>query len=452
ETSIRRINAITGADFETEQIASVVKFEDVEQIIPIPVREGKDQTAVYALVNSLNQIHIYPETYDARVAFEIFLPKFYYYVLKKGETSVNGFTVAKDAEKNSYVATSLWSLDLPAGEIIADYAEKDKTEPISLIGRVLGNRSVLYKYLNSNLLALVTLRETPNTSHVYLYLIDTVTGTIFHRSVYSGAGNAAAGLDSIFVTQVDNSVILSYYNHGPAATEILTEPEIEDAVPTEATAGGKKVGKRRGKANSSAPPNVKGYEITVLEIYEMPKPDLRIESNTYSSYSSFRPSILSQSYIFPNQITAIGKTVTGAGIASREILFGLSTNQLYGVNKRMLDPRRVYGTPTAEDKEEQLFPYRPVLDFNPKEVASHVIEVVGIKKVISTPSSLESTSIVAAYGLDLFVARRSPSKTFDLLSEDFGYVSLILTLITLVIGIQIAKYYAEKKRVADQWK
>ncbi|KAJ3082800.1 hypothetical protein HDU99_001547, partial [Rhizoclosmatium hyalinum] len=145
-------------------------------------------------------------------------------------------------------------------------------------------------------------------------------------------------------------------------------------------------------------------------------------------------------------------TRTGAGITSREILFGLTSNQLYGVNLRILDPRRPTGPITSEDKEEMLFPYRATIDYNPKEFASHVLEVAGIKTIVSTPSSLESTSIVAAYGLDLFVVRRAPSKTFDLLSDDFGYVTLIVTLVSLVVGIQVAKHYAERKRVSDQWK
>ncbi|KAJ3024406.1 UNVERIFIED_CONTAM: hypothetical protein HDU68_008195 [Siphonaria sp. JEL0065] len=451
ESMVHRVNALTGADFVTVDVPAMLSLGSAEQIVLVPGREEKEHANVYAVIDAQNQISLYPNTKESVAAFDASLSSFYYYRVKNGETSVKGYIVEKKGTK--YIGKAIWSIDLPEGEVVADFAAKDRTEPISSLGRVLGNRSVLYKYLNPNLLALATLRETKATSNVYLYLVDTVTGSILHHSAYAGAGNAGPGLDSIFLLQVDNSILLSYFNHGPDRAEILVEPE---TIGTEVDDGANKrkrnKGKKAGNYVKNTSPNVKGYEITVLEVYEMPKPDARVESDTYTSLSTKKPSFLQQTFVFPHQITAIGSTRTGAGITSREILFGLSSNQLYGVNLRILDPRRPVGVLTSEDKEEMLFPYAPVIQFNPKELASHVLEVAGIKTIVSSPSTLESTSIVVAYGLDLFLARRAPSKTFDLLSEDFGYVSLIATLVSLVVGIQVAKYYAERKRVYDQWK
>lgn len=44
--------------------------------------------------------------------------------------------------------------------------------------------------------------------------------------------------------------------------------------------------------------------------------------------------------------------------------------QVYGINKRFLDPRRPESL-NAHDKEEGLIPYKSHLDFNPKDVLSH---------------------------------------------------------------------------------
>ncbi|KAI8841050.1 hypothetical protein BJ741DRAFT_530006 [Chytriomyces cf. hyalinus JEL632] len=444
---VRRMNAITGADFVSESLPeATTKWDsyDGDHLIALPVREEKDHLTVYAVVDGKANINLLPSTPESKRAFEGIMSTFHFYRLYRGKNTVTGYSCVHDVSKGNYLARKMWTLTVPEGEVIADFAERDRSEPISSVGKVLGNRSVLYKFLNPNLLAMATIREeSESSSSVFLYLVDTVTGSILHRTVYNGAGNAFKGLDSIFLVQVDNSVILSFYNHGPAAS---------DAAETVAEAGEfggaeSAVKKRRGSKKDSAAkagqtvPNVKGYEIVVLEVYEMPKPDLRIESDVYSSFNMKKPSVLSQSYIFPTQLTAMGTTRTGAGIASREILFGLASSQLYGVNKRLLDPRRPIGAGTAEDREEGLFPYRPVLDFNPFEVASHVLEVAGISKIVSAPTLLESTSIVAAYGLDLFVVRRAPSKTFDVLSEDFGYMWLIGTLAALLVGIQVAKHY-----------
>ncbi|KAJ3292412.1 hypothetical protein HDU79_001438 [Rhizoclosmatium sp. JEL0117] len=452
KSAVQRINAMTG-----DAIGGIEEIGGSDVLV---LKVGQNGVNVYPIVDTDERVVLYPNSPEARDLFDLQLSTFYYYRIKKGDTAVRGFMVEK-LPGGEYKGTQLWSVDLPAGEVVADYVQKDRTEPISSLGRVLGNRSVLYKYLNPNLLALATLRETKSTSNVYLYLIDTVTGSILHRASYLGAGHAAKGLDSIYLIQVDNSVILSYYNHGPEAAEVLVEPEVKGSVDRDElkeTAGSNKRRKKNtlvskeGNVVRNTSPNVKGYEITVLELYEMPKPDARIDSDTYTSFNTQKPSILQQTFVFPAQITAIGSTRTGAGITSREILFGLTSNQLYGVNLRILDPRRPTGPITSEDKEEMLFPYRATIDYNPKEFASHVLEVAGIKTIVSTPSSLESTSIVAAYGLDLFVVRRAPSKTFDLLSDDFGYVTLIVTLVSLVVGIQVAKHYAERKRVSDQWK
>ena len=101
--------------------------------------------------------------------------------------------------------------------------------------------------------------------------------------------------------------------------------------------------------------------------------------------------------MFPHAITAVGITSTGAGITTREVLckntfklmflfsslisgffqkVGLASSQLLGVNRRILDPRRPIGSLTSDDKEEMLIPYRPLIDYNPRDVASYSLEVV----------------------------------------------------------------------------
>ena len=59
------------------------------------------------------------------------------------------------------------------------------------IGRVLGDRNVLYKYVNPNLLAVMTTglsKMEGDQPLVYLYLIDTVAGQVVHSVVHRRAG------------------------------------------------------------------------------------------------------------------------------------------------------------------------------------------------------------------------------------------------------------------------
>jgi ER membrane protein complex subunit 1 len=66
-------------------------------------------------------------------------------------------------------------------------------------------------------------------------------------------------------------------------------------------------------------------------------------------------------------------------------------------------------------------------------------QVAGVSQVFATSTLLESTSLVVTFGIDLFAARVAPSKTFDILSEDFNKVQLILTLVGLLVALSIVR-------------
>lgn len=48
---------------------------------------------------------------------------------------------------------------------------------------------------------------------------------------------------------------------------------------------------------------------------------------------------------------------------------------------------------------------------------------------------MESTIFTLCYGTDLFMTRNAPEKTFDMITEDFNHVVLILILIAATVGI-----------------
>ncbi|KAJ3107135.1 hypothetical protein HDU97_004828 [Phlyctochytrium planicorne] len=461
DTQFIYLNALTGnfAD-EQEKYGSFRVPGTPAQVIKLPVQEEADGFFPLAVVDKNLKITIVPNTPSAHAAFKTVIPKFYFYLSEGiGSDSIQGYIVS-ELKEGVYVSKPVWEVKFGSNEKLAAIGVKNAQEKIASMGRVLGNRQVLYKYLNPNVLAVATLRETSKTTNLYFYLIDTVTGSIFHRSSFPGAGHVSKDVQSVYLAQTEHSFILSFYNHGPDAAELIVEPEeeipeVEEAVSADAGDGKEKKKKKKkrkaAKKVAMTAPDVKGHEMVVFEIFESIKPNTRMTSSEYSSFSGQRPQVQSQSYVFPIPITALSFTDTKAGITSRELIVGLANNQVYGVSKRLLDSRRPMGAPTADDREEMLVPYRPILDYNPKEVISYHLEVAGVSKIVSSPSEIESTSLVAAYGLDVFLSRRSPSKVFDVLSEDFNYASLILTVIALLIGIQVAKYFAARKRLGDQW-
>ena len=97
--------------------------------------------------------------------------------------------------------------------------------------------------------------------------------------------------------------------------------------------------------------------------------------------------------------------------------------------------------PTKLEIEEQLIPYDPMLPTDPKWVLSQGDNVLSPAKAAfsATSTILESTSLVLAYGLDLLAARVAPSRTFDILGEDFNKLQLVLVLAGLFGGIAITQ-------------
>ena len=48
---------------------------------------------------------------------------------------------------------------------------------------------------------------------------------------------------------------------------------------------------------------------------------------------------------------------------------------------------------------------------------------------------MESTSLVLAYGIDIFGTRVTPSAAFDILGKAFNKLSLVATVAALAVGV-----------------
>jgi len=74
-----------------------------------------------------------------------------------------------------------------------------------------------------------------------------------------------------------------------------------------------------------------------------------------------------------------------------------------------------------------------------------------VRQIITAPSLLESTSLVLAVGTDLFLTRVATSGTFDVLSENFNKVQLVLTVVGLAVAIAITKPMVRRKQLRERW-
>ena len=86
-----------------------------------------------------------------------------------------GWSIGRDAER-------IWTLRPKTGSKFTSAISRASADPVSSIGKVLGNRAVLYKYISPNL-ALLT---ASSSNSISVYLIDAVTGAVLHTSSHEG--------------------------------------------------------------------------------------------------------------------------------------------------------------------------------------------------------------------------------------------------------------------------
>jgi len=96
--------------------------------------------------------------------------------------------------------------------------------------------------------------------------------------------------------------------------------------------------------------------------------------------------------------------------------------------------------------------YSPVLELDPKYYLTHSREVLGIKRVMASPSLLESTSVIFAFGHDVFGTQSTPSMAFDVLGKGFNKAQLMLTVVALAVGVMAIRPLVTKKTVEGRWK
>ena len=298
-----------------------------------------------------------------------------------------------------------WSFSPPTGETISSMTTRPSHDPVASIGKALGDRNVLYKYLSPNLILLTTTNSVKYTLTVYL--LDTITGAILYTTTHDSVSSTT----STITTFAENYFVYTFF----------TDPSLSFS------------------NDSSLPP--KGYQLILSELYESPLRNDRGPLGSSPSFSSFGlhpPHVISTAYVIPEPINYLTTTSTLQGITPRALLAVLASSIL-AIPVPYLSPRRPIGRdPTAAEAEEGLFKYNPALEFNPQWSISHRRELLGIKEVVSEASGMESTSLVVAFGaLDVFGTRVSPIGGFDVLGKGFSKLQLIGTVVALAIGTAV---------------
>ncbi|XP_056008838.1 ER membrane protein complex subunit 1-like isoform X2 [Ostrea edulis] len=357
------------------------------------------------LLDPNDQVHVFPEKCSS-VLKRTYRSQFLF-VADRDTGFINGYRTLP--LQKTFSMEKVWTVNLhKKQQTITQVVGKRPLEQVHSQGRVLGDRSVLYKYLNPNLVVVVTEGEIQEqsqkgpSSFINLYLLDSVTGhMVFHCSHRRAKG-------PVNLVHSENWVLYSYFSQ-----------------------------------------KSRRHEMAVLELYEGKD---QSNSSAFSSFSSPRqPLVLRQSYIMPLYISTMATTITEKGITSKQLIFALRLGGLLALPKALLDPRRPL-LPTQETMEEGTIPYIPELPVNAEAIINYNQSLFNVQGVYTSPAGLESTSLVLAYGLDLYFTRIQPSKMFDVLKEDFDYFFISVVLLGMFVVTIVTQKLSARRALSRAWK
>lgn len=310
--------------------------------------------------------------------------------------------------------TVAWTFTPPDSQAIVAVATRQSHDPVASIGRVLGDRKVKYKYLNPNTVLIASFEEKEAT--LTTYLLDSVSGQVLSSVSYEGVD----GTKSMDCAMSENWFACTFFGQYTL----------------------------RDGSNRS----LKGYQIAVTDLYESEVSNDRGPLGDAEDFSSLDPmgvptppvlpTVVSQTLILSGPVEGLTVTQTRQGITRRQVLGYLpEAHAVIGFPRELLDPRRPVGRdPTKEEVEaESLVKYSPHIEQDPRFIVSHLRDVVGVREIIATPAVVESTSLVLAYGVDVFATRVTPSQQFDVLGKEFSKISLIGTVAALAFGVVALK-------------
>ncbi|KAF5456499.1 hypothetical protein F2P56_025975 [Juglans regia] len=409
-----------------KELKSMGLIHSCAQVIPLPFTDSTEQR-LHLLIDAEKHAHLYPRTSEAIGILQHEFSNIYWYSVEADNGIIRGHVLTSNCigmvDEYCFTSRELWSIVFPSeSEKIIATATRKLNEVVHTQAKAIADQDVMYKYISKNLLFVATSAPKasgefgmaqPEESCLVVYLIDTVTGRILHRMTHHGSQGPVHAVLS------ENWVVYHYFNL-----------------------------------------RAHRYEMSVMEIYDQSWVDNKDvwklvvgKHNLTSPISLYsRPAVVtkSQSYFFTHSVKAIAVTSTAKGITSKQLLIGTIGDQVLALDKRYLDPRRSLD-PTQAEKEEGIIPLTDSLPIIPQSYVTHALNVEGLRGIVTLPAKLESTTLVFAYGVDIFFTRIAPSRTYDSLTEDFSYALLLLTIVALIAAIFVTWIMSERKELQEKW-
>lgn len=340
-------------------------------------------------------------------------------LLEKGSTNTNSTYVVDHNDKviSAFAVEGdkldeVWKLELqPAEELLAFAGRED--DPVVSVGTILGNRTVLYKYLYPNLAGYAVANR--ETNELCVNILDTVSGELVYASCHEDKVSLDMPVNMVFG---EYWCVYSYFSSEPV-------PE---------------------------------QKLAVIELYESLRPNKRVTNSSTvqdTLFNEHRPEIITKSYFFPETIKNMILSKTKFGITTKSVVVELANGQMTYLPKYLLNARRVEESKMSKDDQREFMasPYVSGIPVNDHFVLTHFRQVLSgpRSKLTSIPTNLESTSIVCNLGHDLFCTRVAPSSQFDKLSPSFEKGKLVATVVGLLFICYFLRPLVDTKKMKGRW-
>ncbi|VDM53453.1 unnamed protein product [Angiostrongylus costaricensis] len=349
---------------------------------------GEDHIHPLVVVGQNNEVSLYPPQPK-----EILLAAPPVYILLTDSSRISGAVINFLENK----ITKMWEADLhiTSTEKIIEIKGKPMHQKVHSQGRVLIDRNVQYKYVNPNLVCSIN-------QYLSIFLVDVVSGQMIHSA------RLAKVTAPLHVVHCEHWIAYSYWSEKGRRTEI-----------------------------------------GILELYEGGE---RTNKNYFDSLSPMKqpPELVTQSFIYAQGISAMAVSETEQGITTRSLLLALPLGGIHEVTRKLLDATRPLEL-TQEMREEMIIPYIPEIPIATEDMVNYNQTVHAVRGIRTAASGLESTSLMLAYGIDVFFTRLHPSGTFDILKDDFDHVLISIVLFGLIAGSIVSKKFARNSSVSAAW-
>lgn len=419
----RGVLSVTRLQLKTKHtlLAIVHELKDTVDVVPISIISESPTGKLDEQESDLGYIH----------RLDVKTGKLLVYKISKRPCNDTTFHLAH-CVYGELVSTSGFS---PVVESIVAVTYLNPADTIHSKVSILGDDSVLLKYVNRNVILVSTisppeaaredyfdnLSNADATSYLTLHLVDVISGNVIKRIVHEAA------VKPVNVVMVENMIVVSYWNSKARRAEVSTTALYEGAIDR--------------------------YELSPFSSNRKTARD----TNKYSSaYNFIPPMAMQKTYTVHKPVSALQHTVTAKGIANKNIILGLTNGQVFSIDMRLMHPRKPMSDPSPTEKQEGLMKYSPflLLDAQSSAITHNYSLSSGPSRIESAASSLESTSLVFSYGgscIDFHSSRVLPSRGFDILPSNFNHSLLLLVLAALLVAMLFLRRVNHNKRLTQLW-